>query len=246
MKKRSLWQLAFLISVFISVGFLAAYYGLFAGSHFFGESKSVFSKSKNTVKLPLPKYRGEISVEEALFKRRSIRAYKDEPLTLSEVSQLLWATGGKTIDAITGATRVYPSAGGIYPLEIYLVAGDVAGLAPGIYHYNWQAHTLKQIKQGDLRRQLMGAALRQGAIGSAPASIVVTAVYSRTTRKYGERGKKRYVSMDMGGAGQNVYLQAEALGLGTVVIGAFRDEAVKKVLGIEDETPLYIMPVGRK
>ena len=203
------------------------------------------AREKNITELPAPDLKGTVSVEEAIFKRRSIREFKDDPLTLKEVSQLLWAAGGKTIDGITGATRSYPSAGGIYPLEIYLVAGDVKGLAAGIYYYRWRDHSIKLVKKGDVRRELTSAALGQGMVKDAPVSIVWTAIVSRTTRRYGKRGEVRYVPMDMGGAGQNVHLQAEALGLGTVIIGAFRDEKVQEILGVQ-ETPLYIMPVGRK
>lgn len=198
------------------------------------------------IRLPSPKHKGEVSVEEAIFKRRSVRSYRNEPLTLEEVSQLLWAGGGVTIDGITGATRAYPSAGGIYPLEIYLVAGNVKGLTPGIYHYKWQRHTISLVKRGDFREELTTAAFGQRMIMNAPISIVFTGLYSRTTRRYGTRGETRYVPMDVGGAGQNIHLQTEALGLGTVIIGAFYDEKVKEILGTKDETPLYIMPVGRK
>jgi len=228
----------------LAVGIIVA--GLFLGGRFFIKSVQGTGGGRGTIRLPEPKHRGSVSLEETIYKRRATRTYRDGPLTLEEVSQLLWAAGGKTIDGITGATRSYPSAGGLYPLEIYLVAGEVNGLASGIYHYNWEKHTINQVKEGDLRQQLMLAALGQRAIANAPVSIVVTAVYSRTTRKYGKRGEIRYVPMDMGGAGQNIHLQAEALGLGAGIIGAFKDEAVKKVLGVEEETPLYIMPVGRK
>jgi len=238
MKKRKVGLLLLLVGI---VGG-----GLFLNVRFFAKTVQGIEGRTKGIKLPLPKHKGKISVEEAIFKRRSTRAYKDEPLTLKEVSQLLWSAGGKTVDAITGATRAYPSAGGIYPLEVYLVAGEVEGLASGIYHYNWQTHTIRQVKEGDLRQQLMRAALGQRAITSAPASIVMTVVYSRTIRKYGKRGEIHYVPMDAGHAGQNVYLQAEALGLGTVIVGAFHDEAVKKILGVKDEEPLYIMPVGKK
>jgi SagB-type dehydrogenase family enzyme len=184
-------------------------------------------------------------VEEAIFRRRSIRHYQDEPLTLEEVSQLLWAAGGKTIDGITGATRAYPSAGATYPLEIYLAAGDVQGLDAGLYRYQWKDHSIILVENGDVRHSLTQAALGQSMVARAPISLVFAAVYDRTTQRYGQRGEVRYVHMDVGGAGQNVHLQAEALGLGTVIIGAFRDEAVKEVLGVRDEEPLYIMPVGR-
>lgn len=222
--------------------------GLLLGTYLMcSQAESPGGKEKESIRLPSPRHKGEVSVEEAIFKRRSIRYYKEEPLTLAEVSQLLWAAGGKTIDGITGPTRAYPSAGGIYPLEIYLVVGNVKDLANGIYHYGWEGHTISLLKEGDFRQQLTQAALGQRMIANAPASLVFTAVYSRTTSRYGKRGEVRYVPMDMGGAGQNVHLQAEALGLGTVIIGAFSDEAVKEILGVKDkgETPLYIMPIGK-
>lgn len=237
MKKRNIGFLVLSVSIIIG--------GLLIGGFLIGP-ESENTGEKESIRLSSPRHKGEVSLEEAIFKRRAIRSYKDEALTLEEVSQLLWAAGGKTIDGITGATRAYPSAGGIYPLEIYLVAGEVDGLASGIYYYKWREHAIILVKEGDLRRQLMRAALGQTAVADAPVSIVFTAVYSHTSRKYGKRGEIRYVPMDMGGAGQTVFLQAAALGLGTVTIGAFQDEAVKEILGVKDETPLCIMPVGRK
>jgi SagB-type dehydrogenase family enzyme len=207
-----------------------------------GQKTSAHTKE---IKLPPPEYKGRVSVEEAIFRRRSVRSFRAEPLTIKEVSQLLWAAGGKNIDGVTGATRTYPSAGGIYPLEIYLVCGDVEGLPSGIYRYRWRDHSISLVKSGDFRRSLTRAALGQRMIAQAPASFVFTALYSRTVMAYGKRGRVRYVPMDVGGAGENLHLQAVALGLGTVIIGAFRDRSVKKILEIEDEEPLYIMPVGR-
>ena len=195
------------------------------------------------IKLPEPRYSSNISVEQALLKRRSIRQYKDEPLTLAEVSQLLWAAQGVT-DA--EGYRTAPSAGALYPLEVYVVIGNVKGIMPGIYKYKPYRHELIKIKEGDVRGELMRAAYGQIYIAKAPVDIVFAAVYERTTRKYGRRGI-RYVHMEVGGATQNVYLQAVALNLGTVVIGAFEDEEVKKVLHMSDsEHPLCIMPVGKK
>jgi len=197
------------------------------------------------VSLPPPARRGDLSVEEAIYRRRSIRSFLDEPLSLQEASQLLWAAGGKTIDGLTGPTRSYPSAGGAHPLEIYLVAGRVEGLLPGIYRYSWREHSLVRLKRGDRRADLRQAAFGQSMVGQAPASLVFTAVPERTTRRYGERAL-RYIPMDVGGAGQNVHLQAEALGLGTVIVGAFNDEALKSVLSLgAAEAPYYVMPLGR-
>lgn len=193
------------------------------------------------IRLPPPATKSEISVEEALFKRRSVREYKDEALTLEEVSQLLWAAQGITS---RWGGRTAPSGGALYPLEIYLVAGKVKGLEPGVYRYRPHGHLLTNIVQGDKRFALFNASFWQSPIKNASISLIICAEYQRTTRKYGERGR-RYVHIEVGHVGQNIYLQAESLGLSTVAIGAFSDEAVKKVLGVKEE-PLYIMPVGRK
>ncbi len=195
--------------------------------------------------LPPPARAGEVSVEEAIFQRRSVRSFADRPLSLAEVSQLLWSAAGKTVDGVTGPTRAHPSAGGTYPLEILLVAGRVEDLSPGIYRYSWRNHSLTKIKPGDFRDELRQACLGQRMVGQAPASLVLTAVAERAVRRYGERAR-RYIPMDIGGAGQNVHLQAEGLELGTVIVGAFNDEALKKILELAGgEEPFYVMPVGR-
>lgn len=197
------------------------------------------------VKLPKPQYIGKMSIEEALNRRRSVRRFASESLTPSEVSQLLWACAGKTFDGLTGASRAYPSAGALHPLEIYIVVGNVTGINNGIYRYGWKNHTLLPHKRGDFRDALADAAIGQGSIAYAPICIVITAVYSRTSRRYGRRGEVRYVHMEAGHAGQNIYLQAEALNLRTVAIGAFYDGRVERVLELEEEVPLYLFPVGR-
>jgi SagB-type dehydrogenase family enzyme len=171
------------------------------------------------------------------------RWVKDEPTTISEVSQLLWAAQGITDQ---GGFRTAPSAGALYPLELYVVAGKVNGLPAGIYKYRAKSHELLSIVKGDRTTDLCNAALGQLSVRKAAAVFVLSGVYERTTVKYGERGI-RYVHMEAGHAAQNIYLQAVPLGLGTVVIGAFHDEEVKRVLKMEDrEMPLYIMPVGRR
>ncbi len=193
-----------------------------------------------TVKLPEPDYKG-ITVEEAIKNRRSVRKYSSEPLTLNELSQILWAAQGIT----SGNKRSAPSAGMTYPLEVYVVVGNVEGLEPGIYHYDPPTHSIKMTVRGDRRFDLSNAALGQTWVGNAPVDLVFTAVYERTTSRYGERGRM-YVHMEAGHAAQNVYLQAESLGLGTVVVGSFSEEGVRQVVGLEEETPLYIIPVGHK
>ena len=200
------------------------------------------NEAGDTIILPEPRNSGEISVEEALLERRSIRNYKNEALTLAEISQLLWAAQGITHP---GGYRTAPSAGALYPLEVYVVAGNLDGLRPGIYKYRPQGHELEKVAEGDVRAELCAAALDQECIEDGAAVLVFAAVYERTTWKYGERGV-RYVHMEVGHAAQNVYLQAVSLGLGTVVVGAFDDGGVERLLQMQDdERALCIMPVGR-
>jgi len=200
-------------------------------------------KSMDTIKLPEPDYDSKTSIEKALLERRSVRGYKKESLTLVEVSQLLWAAQG--ISNKRGF-RTAPSAGALYPLEVYLVVGDVNDLPEGIYQYKPHKHELLKIADGDKRSELCTAALGQGCIKQCAAVIVFSAVYERTTKKYGERGIK-YVHMEVGHAAQNVHLQVVSLNLGTVVVGAFNDNEVKRIMDMTDkEQPLCIMPIGRR
>jgi SagB-type dehydrogenase family enzyme len=191
-----------------------------------------------------PKTSGAISVEEALARRRSVREYADSPLTTEQVMQLLWAAQGVT--STEYGFRTAPSAGGLYPLEIYLVAkpSGVVGLEAGIYRYEPRNHTLIKMIEGDFSGQLMAAALDQEWVGAAPVNFVITAVFERTTGKYGERGV-RYAWQETGHAAQNIYLQAVALGLGNVVIGGFHDTEVQRILQLSDfEKPAYVIPAG--
>ena len=199
------------------------------------------SSGEEFFELPEPKLSSKTSVEEALSKRRSVRDYGKDSLSTEEISQLLWAAQG--ITARWGG-RTAPSAGALYPLEIYVVVGEVKGLVPGLYHYDPGKHSITKKTDGDLRQKLTQASLYQDEIAKAPATFVITAVYERTMKKYRQRGI-RYVHMEVGCVSENIYLQAESLNLGTVFIGAFEDEKVKKALGIKEE-PLSIMPVGKK
>ena len=195
------------------------------------------------IKLPEPNYRGSMSVEEALLKRRSVRDFKDKPVTLSEISQLIWAAQGSTDRR---GFRTAPSAGALYPLELYVLAGNVTDLPAGIYKYRCKSHELLSIAKGDRRIDLGNAALGQSSVRRAAAVMALSGVYERMTTKYGDRGI-RYVHMEAGHAAQNVYLQAVSLGLSTVVIGAFRDEEVKSLLKMTiGEKLVYIMPVGMR
>jgi SagB-type dehydrogenase family enzyme len=208
----------------------------------FNPSVNIAPDTELSIALPQPRKISQVSVEQALTTRRSVREFRHQPLTLTEVSQLLWAAQG-----VTGFRfRTAPSAGGLYPLELYLVAGDVTGLAAGVYRYEAGTHSLKPILEGDVRQSLANAAYWQEWVGNGAIALVFAAVYERTTQKYGPRGKQ-YVHMEAGHAAQNVYLQAEALGLGTVIVGAFMDSWVQSLLHMnDDEQPLSIMPVGNK
>lgn len=209
------------------------------------ETKTMPIKDSETISLPEPRTTSQVSLEEAISKRRSRRDFISRSLALTEISQVLWAAQGIT-DEERGF-RSAPSAGALYPIELYLTVGKEGAedLEPGVYHFNPEKFTLERHLSGDLRQDLREAALGQTAISQAPASLVITAVLERTTQKYGERGK-RYVYMEAGHVAQNVYLQVESLGLGTVSIGAFDDQWVKQVLSLSDETqPLYIMPIGK-
>lgn len=219
--------LLFLISAFLSAS---------------GKKKMLTSSDR--IKLPEPRYKSQVSVEEAILKRRSIRSYSNRPLKLEELSQLLWAAQGITDEK--RKFRAAPSAGALYPLETYIIAGNVSSLEKGIYRYDPLNHEIIKTKEGDYRNKLSLASLGQPCVREAAISIVFAAVYERITKKYGERGIG-YTYMEAGHAAQNVYLQAEALDLGTVVVGAFMDNGVKSVVGMkEEETPLYILPIGKK
>ncbi len=195
--------------------------------------------------LPPPDEKGIISLEEAIASRRSIRDFTPEPISRSRLSQILWATQG--ITDTSRKHRSVPSAGATYLLEIFVVCGKncVAELEEGVYHYNIASHSLTPHQKGDVRLELARAALDQEFIYQAPVALVICAEYERTQWRYGSRAE-RYVHMEVGHAGQNIYLQATALGLATVAVGAFDDERVREVLGLEKQyKPLYIMPVGR-
>ena len=195
------------------------------------------------VVLPEPSVAGSTSLEQLLAQRRSIRDFPSSALELAEIGQLLWAAQGITHPQ---GFRTAPSAGALYPLELYVVAGRIEGLAQGVYHYDPEAHQLKRTGEGDLRDALTRAAFSQNWMKSASAVIVFTADYARTARKYGKRAE-RYVHIEAGHAAENLFLQAESIGLATVIVGAFDDDEVARVLRLPaDIEPLLLMPLGRK
>ena len=200
--------------------------------------------------LPTPQYDGNISVEKALMNRRSHRRFQNRALSAEQLSQILWAAYGITdpkpnYPLLQGGLRTAPSAGAMYPLEIYVAIGKVKGIESGLYKYDSREHKIIQTIDKDIRDELCAAALGQDMIRKAPVSVVYSAIFSRMTNQYGERGRERYVCMDLGHSAQNIYLQAEALHLGTCAVGAFVDAQVSQVLQLPaEEEPLYIMPFG--
>jgi len=196
------------------------------------------------IKLSEPTKKGNMSLEETISVRRSVRSYKEGAIKESDLSQLLWAAQGLT--ETTRGRRAAPSAGATYPLELYVAVGNVEGISAGLYKYNYLDHSLTLVKEGDIRDDLCNVCLRQQSIKSAAAVFVFTAVFKRTSARYGERARQ-YVFMEVGHSSQNLHLQAEPLGLGTVAVGAFDDDGVKRVLGLQgEEEPVYLMPVGKK
>ncbi|MBN1862544.1 MAG: SagB/ThcOx family dehydrogenase [Dehalococcoidales bacterium] len=197
------------------------------------------------IRLPEPCLKGNLSLEEAITRRRSVRSFSTEAVTPAQLSRVLWAAQG--ITDMGRDLRAVPSAGATYPLEVYVVCGQdgVAGIGAGVYRYHPARHSLTLHLGGDFRADLARAALSQGCVARAPLTIVIGAYFTRTTRGYGQRGEM-YVHIEVGHAGQNIYLQAAALGLATVAVGAFRDQAVREALHLEaDCQPLYLMPLGK-
>jgi len=187
------------------------------------------------IDLPPPAVAGAGSLADALSRRRSVREYARTPLDLADMSQLLWATQGVTSSV---GQRSAPSAGGLYPLEVYVVTGR------GRYHYDPYRHRLEVLGTEDVRGELSRAANSQQAVEEAAAAFVLAAVYSRTSQKYGDRAE-RYVKFEAGHAAQNLLLQAVSLGLGGVPIGAFHDGHVQRILRLpSDHEPLYLILVG--
>lgn len=197
-----------------------------------------------SVKLPKPAYQG-MSLEKAIEKRRSVRNYSGRPLTLPQVSRLLFSAQGITGKTYDQPLRTAPSAGALYPFEIYIVANNVEGLAPGIYHYDVLNHSLELVKSGDFRKEITNAGLKQEMLGDADVTFVLSAIFDRIRHKYGERGF-RYVYMEAGHISQNIYLQAVSLGLGSVSVGAFLDEEVNRLIGVDGkkEAVIYLHAVG--
>ena len=186
------------------------------------------------LKLPNPILKGEKNLEECIYERESVRSYKEKEIEIEKISQILWAAQGKK-----GHKRTVPSAGATFPLEIYITLKD-----KGFFHYNFEKHVLELITSEDLSKKLAQASWDQNFIAEAYLNVIICAIFERTTQRYGERGV-RYVFIEVGHCAQNIHLEAVALGLSSVPIGAYEDNKVKDVLDLKKKIePLYIIPVG--
>jgi SagB-type dehydrogenase family enzyme len=198
--------------------------------------------NKKLIRLPEPELKGNITVEEAILRRRCIRRFRDKELNITQLSKLLWA--GYGITDKENYLKAAPSAGALYPCDLFSVAGKIKNIKSGVYHYYPKEHALLKILDGDRRAFLATAALGQNFISQAPLSIVITAEYPRINIKYGQRGI-RYAHMEVGHIGENIFLQAISMGLGAVLVGAFYDVKVQEVLNFpKTYQPLYIIPIG--
>lgn len=196
--------------------------------------------------LPDPMIDGDVSLERTIHKRRTIRSFEGKALTLKQLSQVLWAAQG--ITDIGEFKRAAPSAGALYPIDIYGVVGRdcIEKLDAGVYLYEPASHTISLVKEGDFRRDIAIASLGQMWMAHAPLTLVITAEYSRITVKYRQRGI-RYAIMEAGHIGQNIFLQSQAMGLEAGIVGAFEDQEVIQVMGSKKtHKPLLLMPVGYK
>jgi SagB-type dehydrogenase family enzyme len=198
------------------------------------------------IALPSPSYKGTVSVEEALKARRTHRSFQSRPLTLKKFSQILWAAYGVTAQHYGSFLKTAPSAGALYPLDIYGVVGEggVETLSPGVYHFRPENHAIELVKQGDLRAEVARQALQQMWMAKAPLMLVITGEYNRSSIKYGPRGVT-YTHIEAGHVGQNIFLQAEAIGLKAGIVGAFNNQQIIRAMGLStSHDPLLIMPVG--
>ncbi len=197
------------------------------------------------MQFPEPMTEGPLSVETALANRRSIREFAEEPLTPDSLGQLLWAVYGVSEEGPWNR-RTVPSHAALFPMEVYVVAGEVEGLEPGVFRYLPLSHSLEAVQEGDLRAEVAEMCLEQDWMEAAPALLVITASFERIQQKFGERGVA-YAFFEAGHMSQNAYLQAEALGLGTTCVGGFREEELMDMLDLPpNHHPMLVMPVGWK
>ncbi len=228
MPKTLITPFAFLLTLLVSLTLMTG-----------GPAMCQTGSDEIVVKLPEPSLDSTKSLEECIAARRSQRSYSDTPLTLEQVSQVLWAAQGITSDR---GFRTTPSAGALYPVRLYFVAENVDGLEDGSWLYDPEDHSISLVREGSLLADLQTAAVDQDCVGNAAAALVIAAIPEVTEARYGDRSL-RYIDQEVGCICQDVYLQCASLGLGTVAIGAFYDDQVAEVVSTE-ALPRLIMPLG--
>ena len=211
------------------------------------EIYKIYKNPLSKIQLPKPKFDENIKFWEVLVRRQSIRNFSDEPITLMELSSLLFGMEGLTRIFPQFAYRISPSAGGLYPIEIYPVINNVEELKPGVYHYNIPEHSLELLKKGDYRSEVAEGCLGQKMCYNSAVNFIWSAVIERSKWKYLQRCY-RYIYLDCGHIAQNLYLVAEALNLGACCIGAIFDDELNRLIEIDgfDETVIYVGVIGKK
>jgi SagB-type dehydrogenase family enzyme len=211
------------------------------------ETFKKYPNAIDIIKLPDPEFDKEIRFWDAILNRKSTRKFKNEPIRLKELSLLLFGMTGLTRVFPQFAFRTVPSAGGLYPIEIYPALNNVESVKKGIYHYNIQDHSLELIKKGDFRLKISKGCLDQEMVFNAAVNFIMTAIIERSRWKYLQRCF-RYIYLDAGHIGQNFYLIAQALGLGACTIGAIYDDELNKLLELDgvEETAIYVGILGKK
>jgi len=200
---------------------------------------------KPSIALPAPEQVVTSSVDQALRQRRSIRSYSDRPLSIEQLSYLLWASTGIQRRARNFEFRTAPSAGALYPIETYVVVNNVENVPQGLYHYSIKQHTLEELQTGDISQAITTAAMGQRICSQAAAVFIWTAVFQRTKWRYRDRAY-RYIYLDAGHIAQNLALSATSLGLGSCQIGALFDEEVNEIVGVDgiEESTIYMTVAG--
>lgn len=197
------------------------------------------------IALPQPQFAGGMPTEQAIVQRRSARTYSAQPLTLDQLSRVLFLAGGESYKRYGHGLRTAPSSGALYPIEVYAVAHNVAGLEAGLYHYAVADHALHMLQQADLRGEMLRAGLQQAFLGQANVVLVFTSIFQRMRWKYQQRSY-RYALLEAGHLGQNVCLAATSMGLGACAVGAFRDHDLNPLLGVDgtSEAAVYLLALG--
>ena len=198
------------------------------------------------VALPEPDLGGGLTTEVAISRRRSTRDYASAPMSQAELSRLLFLTGGISADRWGNARRTAPSSGALYPIEVYAVVHRVDGIEPGVYHYAYREHALDVVRVGDFRAQVVDQAIAQEFLGECGVVLFLTMILQRMRPKYQDRSY-RYGLLEAGHLGENAYLAATSMGLGACGVGAFMDDAINAMLGVDgvEEAVVYMLAAGR-